>query len=71
MLTDKTYQLPNRPNVDVTPELVRDILQELPQHDEGHFAVTVTTESLKRLLEHAGATVVLGYKDIKGEGPEA
>lgn len=68
MLND-TYHLPEREYVDVTPELISDIMVELPAHIEGHFAITVKTESLKRLLQHAGATVAVGYKDIKGEGP--
>lgn len=60
MLND-SYRLPESPFVDVTPELIADILVELPTAEEGVYAVTVKTDSLARLLTSAGAKVEIGY----------
>lgn len=55
------FTLPQRDFVDVTPELIARVLVDLPPVEEGTFAITVKTDSLRRLLENAGATVKVGY----------
>jgi len=58
-----TYYLPDVPEVDVTPELLCRILDELPAHEEGDFALAVATDELKALLEACGHTVTIGYQN--------
>jgi hypothetical protein len=54
---ERVYYLPTRELLDVTPELIAAILDQLPPHLEGQFAITVKGESLRRLLQASGATV--------------
>jgi hypothetical protein len=61
------YALPDREFVDVTPELIAKILEDLPPHGEGDIAFTIKTDDLARLLEATGATVLRGYRHATKE----
>lgn len=54
---DKVFYLPRREFFDVTPELLARIVEDLPEHEEGLYAITVKGDSLRRLLRATGATL--------------
>lgn len=65
-MNERTYHLPDTEFLDVTPELIARLLDDLPEHTEGDIAITVQSESFKALLEATGATVLKHHE--KGEG---
>lgn len=66
------YFLPDVPMVDATPELLCRIMDQLPEHQEGDYFVSVDCGSLADLLEAAGHDVTIGYQKFGGnaEDPE-
>jgi phage repressor protein C with HTH and peptisase S24 domain len=68
MSSDRVYFLPRREFFDVTPELFARILDELPEHEEGTFAVTVKGDSMRRLLRATGATLREEHDHRAGDG---
>lgn len=57
------YYLPDVPEVDVTPELLCRILDQLPAHEEGDYAIAVATDELAALLKACGHEVTIGYQN--------